>query len=121
MDTTYEQVTVKCAWHQRNFGQELVMRRGANPNIVSHGICRDCVKVALASCPSGTHIAACSGCAGDYEDPDATNPPDEDEDETPSAFRPVSLFLAFIFSALLWAAIIGFAWWIAAFPWWGQK
>lgn len=31
---------VLCAWHEKNFGAELVIREGEEP--VSHGICREC-------------------------------------------------------------------------------
>lgn len=64
MAITLESLTVKCAWHLKNFGEELTMRKGTNPEPVSHGICKDCLRIAL-----------CSGCAGDYENPDETAQP----------------------------------------------
>jgi hypothetical protein len=37
---------LRCAWHKKFFGEELVMREGPTP--ASHGICEECKKRFLA-------------------------------------------------------------------------
>jgi hypothetical protein len=38
-----EELELRCAWHQKYFGVEKVMREGCQP--ASHGICEECRKI----------------------------------------------------------------------------
>lgn len=42
------EMTVKCAWHQKFFGCEKILKQGTPGTPVSHGICQKCAERALS-------------------------------------------------------------------------
>lgn len=48
--TQSSELTVKCAWHPKYFGEEKVMHQGTSKDI-SHGICSDCQEILAAKLP----------------------------------------------------------------------